>query len=234
MRNSLQVRSNRAFLCHGIGISLALLGCSSDPPSENVETSFQALTSGATYLIVSASGKCVQFAGTTTGVQATLATCSSSTYQQFRFTLVPNQTTYYTIVNVANGQCLDVKGAKTTTSGTVIEQWTCKTSNYDNQQWSVTGTGNGPYPLTVKGGATAYVLDSVDGTNLVLGKASGATSQQFSLLSGALNQGASCSKTAQCAAGYCTNGVCCNAAACPTCLACNVVGRQGTDRKSVV
>ena len=183
MRNSLE--SGRHLTSLGIaGISLALLGCSSGPLSDNLETSFHELTvdPNATYTIVGvASGKCVQIAGQSmaNSARAQLGACSNSTSQQFRFPVYSGS--YRHIVNVASGKCLDVQ-SKSTANGAAVIQYTCGSGT--NQQWSVTTNTNGSVRLTARHSGKvmeANLGGTADGTYIVQRTSSGAAYQQFNL-----------------------------------------------------
>ena len=167
-----------------LGVSLALLGCSSGPQGDSLEISSEALTvdPSATYTIAGvASSKCVQIAGQSlaNSANARLATCSNSASQQFRFALVSGK--YFHIVNVASGKCLDVQ-AKSTANGAAVIQYTCGSGT--NQQWSVSTNTNGSVRLTARHSGKVMEPDrggTADGTHIVQATASGATYQQFNL-----------------------------------------------------
>ena len=182
MRNSLK------FIHHWtlsvVGISLALLGCSSGSPIEETETSSQTLTvdPNATYTITGvASGKCVQIAGQSlaNSARAQLEPCSNSASQQFHFPVYSGS--YHHIVNVASGKCLDVQ-SKSTANGAAVIQYTCGSGT--NQQWSVTTNTNGSVRLTARHSGKVIEANqggTADGTYIVQWTSSGANYQQFNL-----------------------------------------------------
>ena len=166
------------------GVSLALLGCSSGPPSDIIETSLQALAvdPAATYTIVGVpSGKCVQIAGQSlaNSARAQLGPCSNSASQQFRFPVYSGS--YRHIVNVASGKCLDVQ-SKSTANGAAVIQYTCGSGT--NQQWSVATNTNGSVRLTARHSGKVMETNqggTADGTYIVQRTSSGAAYQQFNL-----------------------------------------------------
>ena len=56
---------------------------------------------------------------------------------------LPTQGTWYQVINLNSGKCLDVQNFATTL-GAVLDQWTCG-NGQSNQQWQFTSTGSGFY-----------------------------------------------------------------------------------------
>jgi len=184
MRNSTRFNRHLASPCEVVGISLALLGCSSRPAGDDTEASFHALavSSSAIYTIAGvASGRCVQIAGQSlaNSARAQLATCSNSASQQFQFPVLSGS--YYHVVNVASGKCLDVQ-SKSTANGAAVIQYTCGSGT--NQQWAITNNPDGSVRLTARHSGKVMEANqggTADGTYIVQWTSSGAAYQEFKL-----------------------------------------------------
>jgi hypothetical protein len=91
-----------------------------------------------------------------------------------------SQTSYFTIVNAANGKCVDARGAGTT-NGTAIQQYTCNGTNAQDFQLQYV---DGPYVKIVNRGNPAEGLDvtnvsTSDNAAIQLWSYSGGKNQQW-------------------------------------------------------
>jgi glucosylceramidase len=90
-------------------------------------------------------------------------------------------TNYYTIVNVASGNCVDDTGGGTS-NGTVLQQWACGSGNV-NQEWLFTAVGSGYYEITTHNSSTlawnVVNLGTSPGTGMQLWTYGGGLNEQF-------------------------------------------------------
>jgi Ricin-type beta-trefoil lectin domain-like/Secretion system C-terminal sorting domain len=105
------------------------------------------ITNGATYLIKTKHGKCVEVANNSlvNGANVQQWDCSNGNNQKWQFNDQGNG--YYTIKNMNSGKCLDV-AAFSTLDGGNVQQWGCTAGT--NQQWKVTSLGDCKYSLTAR------------------------------------------------------------------------------------
>jgi hypothetical protein len=107
--------------------------------------------------------------------------CNSSLSQSFRIVK--------TAIRGWGGLCMDLDGGNQA-SGTVIQSWECLDN--DNQLWNISDVGeiklaaNTNKCITVQNGATA------NGTPLVIGTCTGASSQKFTFSGGRIGFGGKC------------------------------------------
>jgi hypothetical protein len=149
------------------------------------------ITNGATYLIKTKHGKCVEVANNSlvNGANVQQWDCTNGSNQKWQFNDQRNG--YYTIKNMNSGKCLDV-AAFSTIEGGNVQQWGCTAGT--NQQWKITSLSDCKYSLTAKNSNKCLDLSrgSINnGTNIQQWSCSAQnTNQQFTFeLAGTLTAG---------------------------------------------
>jgi hypothetical protein len=147
-----------------LSFCLILVACGCGAPSigeqEPFEETGEAVTGGTTYNLKlpkmsGDTGNCADVAGASTsnGAQIDEWDCNGSNAQKFQ--AVDLGGGYYQLKNTNSGLCIDIYGGSTAptgnANGTKIQQYTCKTSNYDNQAWKFVSY-NGYYQIQSKCG----------------------------------------------------------------------------------
>jgi hypothetical protein len=98
------------------------------------------------------------------------ASAQSSTAQTTRYLFpvaTPTATSWYMVKRATTNLCMDVSGAGTT-SGTAVITYTCKTSDFANQEWQFTQDGTTGY-FDIKGrGAQSLRVDAQSGSVAVV------------------------------------------------------------------
>src|SRR4051794_2307695 len=118
----------------------ACAACGELPDAADQTDGYLTPSTSTTYNITGVqSGKCVEIpnGSTTTGTQATIATCNGSSRQQWRAEAVSSG---FRLRNVATNLCADVSGASTA-DGAALIQWTCGTAS--NQVFTMPDVATG-------------------------------------------------------------------------------------------
>jgi glucosylceramidase len=121
------------------------------------------------------------------GGQSFTYTLPAGSVASFKWT--PGVVASYNISNQASGSCIDAAGWGTT-NGTIVQQWTCGSQQY-NQEWQLLPTSGGYYKILNRNAAAQNLVWDVtggsgataDGAKIQLWAYTGGTNQQWKSVS---------------------------------------------------